>query len=91
MSSAVNGAVTNGVQVARAGLEQRLDALRRLMGKADGDPLRIVGVGAGAWGSVFVALIQVSIPPHCTRVKSEGAARRRKAISRSMKINGRCK
>ncbi|KAM1640365.1 hypothetical protein ACFX1X_010620 [Malus domestica] len=32
-------------------VEQKLDELRSLMGKAEGDPLRIVGVGAGAWGS----------------------------------------
>ncbi|GAY36883.1 hypothetical protein CUMW_025180 [Citrus unshiu] len=41
-------------------LEERLDELRRLMGKAEGDPLRIVGVGAGAWGSVFTAMLQDS-------------------------------
>lgn len=39
--------------------EERLDELRKLFGKAEGDPLRIVGVGAGAWGSVFVAMMQV--------------------------------
>lgn len=48
-----NGSV-NGV------LEEKLDELRRFLGKAEGDPLRIVGVGAGAWGSVFVALLQDS-------------------------------
>ena len=42
------------------GLEEKLDELRSLLGKADGDPLRIVGVGAGAWGSVFAALLQDS-------------------------------
>lgn len=42
------------------GLEEKLDELRRLVGKSDGDPLRIVGVGAGAWGSVFAALLQDS-------------------------------
>ncbi|KAF8398331.1 hypothetical protein HHK36_017258 [Tetracentron sinense] len=40
------------------GTEEKLDELRRLMGKAESDPLRIVGVGAGAWGSVFTALLQ---------------------------------
>ncbi|KAL0379845.1 UNVERIFIED_CONTAM: putative glycerol-3-phosphate dehydrogenase [NAD(+)] 1, cytosolic [Sesamum angustifolium] len=39
-------------------LEDKVDELRRLFGKADGDPLRIVGVGAGAWGSVFLAMLQ---------------------------------
>lgn len=41
-------------------VEERLEELRRLLGKAEGDPLRIVGVGAGAWGSVFVAMLQDS-------------------------------
>ncbi|KAM2609252.1 hypothetical protein TB1_037488 [Malus domestica] len=41
-------------------VEQKLDELQSLMGKAEGDPLRIVGVGAGAWGSVFVAMLQDS-------------------------------
>ncbi|XP_027350829.1 glycerol-3-phosphate dehydrogenase [NAD(+)] GPDHC1, cytosolic isoform X1 [Abrus precatorius] len=40
------------------GVEEKLDGLRRLVGKGDGDPLRIVSVGAGAWGSVFAALLQ---------------------------------
>ena len=39
-------------------MEEKLDELRGLLGKADGDPLRIVGVGAGAWGSVFATLLQ---------------------------------
>jgi len=38
--------------------EARLLELRSILGKADGDPLRIVGVGAGAWGSVFIAMLQ---------------------------------
>ncbi|WVZ04852.1 hypothetical protein V8G54_018198, partial [Vigna mungo] len=39
---------------------EKLDTFRRLIGKGDGDPLRIVSVGAGAWGSVFAALLQDS-------------------------------
>ncbi|CBI28613.3 hypothetical protein VitviT2T_020484 [Vitis vinifera] len=52
----LNGSVqnSNGVQ------EEKLDELRRLIGKAEGDPMRIVGVGAGAWGSVFAAMLQDS-------------------------------
>ncbi len=38
--------------------EERLAELRGLLGKVDGDALRIVGVGAGAWGSVFIAMLQ---------------------------------
>ncbi|XP_072967048.1 probable glycerol-3-phosphate dehydrogenase [NAD(+)] 1, cytosolic [Typha angustifolia] len=40
------------------GVEEKLDELRRLLGKSEGDLLKIVGVGAGAWGSVFAALLQ---------------------------------
>ncbi|KAL4600832.1 hypothetical protein ACB092_11G228500 [Castanea dentata] len=49
-----NGAIHNSNDV----FEEKVDELRRLMGKAEGDPLRIVGVGAGAWGSVFAAMLQ---------------------------------
>jgi glycerol-3-phosphate dehydrogenase (NAD+) len=49
----VNGSVNGG-----NGTEERLDELRRLLGKSDGDLLKIVGIGAGAWGSVFAALLQ---------------------------------
>ena len=38
--------------------EERLSEIRNLIEKADGDPLRIVGIGAGAWGSVFIAMLQ---------------------------------
>ncbi|XP_010279569.1 PREDICTED: probable glycerol-3-phosphate dehydrogenase [NAD(+)] 1, cytosolic [Nelumbo nucifera] len=50
-----NGSIHNGNVT-----EEKLDELRRLLGKADGDLLKIVGVGAGAWGSVFAALLQDS-------------------------------
>ncbi|KAK4749457.1 hypothetical protein SAY87_026906 [Trapa incisa] len=50
-----NGSILNGNCS-----EEKLDELRRVLGKVDGDPLRIVGVGAGAWGSVFAALLQDS-------------------------------
>lgn len=58
----VNDSVSsNGlIHHANGSLEERLDELRRLMEKAEGDPLRIVGVGAGAWGSVFTAMLQDS-------------------------------
>ncbi|KAF4361086.1 hypothetical protein CsatB_018749 [Cannabis sativa] len=39
-------------------IEDKIDEIRRLLGKAEGDPLKIVGVGAGAWGSVFIAMLQ---------------------------------
>ncbi|GAB2227951.1 hypothetical protein Droror1_Dr00009780 [Drosera rotundifolia] len=50
----------NGSTNHHNGTEEKLDELRRLLGKSDGDLLRIVGVGAGAWGSVFAALLQDS-------------------------------
>ncbi|OWM78419.1 probable glycerol-3-phosphate dehydrogenase [NAD(+)] 1, cytosolic [Punica granatum] len=54
-------AYSNGtIQNSNGSLVGKLDELRALMGKAEGDPLRIVGVGAGAWGSVFVAMLQES-------------------------------
>lgn len=52
---------SNGlIQNVNGASDDKLDELRRLMGKTEGDPLRIVGVGAGAWGSVFAALLQDS-------------------------------
>ncbi|XP_078159008.1 6-phosphogluconate dehydrogenase family protein [Carex rostrata] len=38
--------------------EERLDEFRHRLGKSEGDLLKIVGIGAGAWGSVFAALLQ---------------------------------
>ncbi|XP_061353875.1 probable glycerol-3-phosphate dehydrogenase [NAD(+)] 1, cytosolic isoform X1 [Gastrolobium bilobum] len=54
----VSNAYSNGSVQNNNGLEEKLDDLRGLFGKVDGDPLRIVGVGAGAWGSVFAAMLQ---------------------------------
>ncbi|KAL6987192.1 glycerol-3-phosphate dehydrogenase (NAD(+)) [Sarracenia purpurea var. burkii] len=51
---------SNGIHNHNNGLEEKLDELRSVLGKANGDLLRIVGVGAGAWGSVFAALLQDS-------------------------------
>lgn len=48
----------NGLALNHNGLEEKLDELRKYLGKVDGDLLKIVGVGAGAWGSVFAALLQ---------------------------------
>lgn len=48
------------MQNSNGSIEEKLDEIRRLMGKAEGDPLKIVGVGAGAWGSVFTAMLQDS-------------------------------
>eukprot|EP00249_Psilotum_nudum_P007173 c20366_g2_i1 orf=255-1778(+) len=53
-----NGEHVEHIKNAIASGEDRLDEIRRLLGKAEGDALRIAGVGAGAWGSVFIAMLQ---------------------------------
>ncbi|XP_047951549.1 probable glycerol-3-phosphate dehydrogenase [NAD(+)] 1, cytosolic [Salvia hispanica] len=53
-----NGLTNGAINVANGLSEEKIDEIRRLFGKSDGDPLRIVGVGAGAWGSVFAAMLQ---------------------------------
>lgn len=56
-----NATHSNGsIQTLNGSVEEKLDEFRALLGKAEGDPLRIVGVGAGAWGSVFAAMLQDS-------------------------------
>ncbi|PKA61771.1 putative glycerol-3-phosphate dehydrogenase [NAD(+)] 1, cytosolic [Apostasia shenzhenica] len=50
--------LSNGSIHCSNGTEEKLDELRRLLGKSDGDLLKIVSIGAGAWGSVFAALLQ---------------------------------
>lgn len=50
---------TNGpTQSTSCSLEEKVDEIRGLFNKSESDPLRIVGVGAGAWGSVFAAMLQ---------------------------------
>ncbi|ERN05139.1 hypothetical protein AMTRI_Chr01g108840 [Amborella trichopoda] len=56
--SSPNSIHSNGGIPHLNGVEEKLDELRLLLGKSEGDVLRIVGVGAGAWGSVFAALMQ---------------------------------
>ncbi|XP_073298235.1 probable glycerol-3-phosphate dehydrogenase [NAD(+)] 1, cytosolic [Primulina huaijiensis] len=53
-----NEQFVNGLALNHNGLEEKLDELRKYLGKVDGDLLKIVGVGAGAWGTVFAALLQ---------------------------------
>lgn len=38
--------------------EAKLDELRRVLDKSNDSLLKIVGIGAGAWGSIFAALLQ---------------------------------
>ncbi|KOM38443.1 hypothetical protein LR48_Vigan03g182500 [Vigna angularis] len=56
-------------QKACNGSEEKLDDVRSLVGKADGDPLRIVSVGVGAWGNVFVGLLQDTFGQFRDKVK----------------------
>ncbi|KAL8206108.1 hypothetical protein R6Q57_009659 [Mikania cordata] len=48
------------MKVESYGGRQKLDEFSRVLGKSDDDLLKIVKVGAGAWGSVFAALLQDS-------------------------------
>jgi len=73
-----NGSIQNG-----NGLEEKLDEFRRLLGKADGDPLRIVGVGAGAWGSVFAALLQDNYGQYREKVQIRIWRRPGRAVDRA--------
>ncbi|XP_059427830.1 glycerol-3-phosphate dehydrogenase [NAD(+)] GPDHC1, cytosolic isoform X2 [Corylus avellana] len=73
-----NGSIQHG-----NGLEEKLDEFRRLLGKADGDPLRIVGVGAGAWGSVFAALLQDNYGPYREKVQIRIWRRPGRAVDRA--------
>jgi len=65
------------------GLEEKLDEFRRLIGKTNGDPLRIVCIGAGAWGSVFAALLQDSYGQFRDKVQIRIWRRPGRAIDRS--------
>lgn len=65
------------------GLEEKLDEFRRLIGKTNGDPLRIVCIGAGAWGSVFAALLQDSYGQFRDKVQIRIWRRAGRAIDRS--------
>ncbi|KAK4476633.1 hypothetical protein RD792_015794 [Penstemon davidsonii] len=53
-----NGYVNGSFHNPNCSLEEKIDELCVLFGKVGGDPLKIVCVGAGAWGSVFTALLQ---------------------------------
>lgn len=59
----------NGLIQNQNGSEEKLDEFRRMLGKTDGDLLRIVGVGGGAWGSVFAALLQDSYGQYRDKVQ----------------------
>lgn len=58
MQGTHNSDHSNGSANNSNGTEKSLDELRLLLGKASGDTLIIVDVGAGPWGSVFAALLQ---------------------------------
>ncbi|KAH6784261.1 6-phosphogluconate dehydrogenase family protein [Perilla frutescens var. hirtella] len=60
MVGSIEYSYPKGVVQNSKGSEEKVDELRRYPGKGDGDLLKIVGVGAGAWGSDFAALLQDS-------------------------------
>ncbi|XP_035544381.1 glycerol-3-phosphate dehydrogenase [NAD(+)] GPDHC1, cytosolic-like isoform X2 [Juglans regia] len=74
---------SNGAIQKFNGLENKLDELRSLLGKADSDPLRIVGVGAGAWGSVFAALLQDNYGQYREKVQIRIWRRPGRAVDRA--------
>ncbi|GAB2295562.1 Glycerol-3-phosphate dehydrogenase [NAD(+)] gpdhc1, cytosolic [Dionaea muscipula] len=77
-----NNVYANGSVHHHNGNEEKLDELRRLLGKADGDLVRIVGVGAGAWGSVFAALLQDSYGQYREKVQIRIWRRPGRAVDR---------
>lgn len=74
---------SNGVVQSSYGSEEKLDELRRYVGKADGDLLKIVGVGGGAWGSVFAALLQDSYGQYRDKVQIRIWRRPGRAVDRA--------
>lgn len=75
---------TNGsLQHSNGNAQERLDELRCLLGKSDGDLLKIVGIGAGAWGSVFAALLQDAYGPFREKVQIRIWRRPGRAVDRS--------
>ncbi|KAH6817723.1 6-phosphogluconate dehydrogenase family protein [Perilla frutescens var. frutescens] len=74
---------SNGVVQNSNGSEEKVDELRRYLGKADGDLLKIVGVGAGAWGSVFAALLQDSYGQYREKVQVRIWRRAGRAVDRA--------
>ncbi|KAM7270113.1 hypothetical protein ACFE04_029327 [Oxalis oulophora] len=79
----LKGHKSNGYIQNCNGFEEKLDELRRLLGKSDGDPLRIVSVGAGAWGSVFAALLQDSYGQFRDKFQIRIWRRPRKSVDRA--------
>lgn len=81
---AMVGSYANGGGAAPAAVAaEKLDELRLLLGKSDGDTLRVVGVGAGAWGSVFCALLQDAYGRHRDRVQVRVWRRAGRAVDRA--------
>ncbi|KNA11457.1 hypothetical protein SOVF_134190 [Spinacia oleracea] len=78
-----NSLYSNGTVHNQNGYEEKVDELRSVLGKGDGDPLRIVGVGAGAWGSVFAALLQDSYGRYRDKVQIRIWRRCGRAVDRS--------
>ncbi|KAL8162325.1 hypothetical protein V2J09_013814 [Rumex salicifolius] len=80
---ACQNSYSNGSTQHINGNEDKLDELRRLLGKSEGDLLRIVGIGAGAWGSVFAALLQDSYGQFRDKIQIRVWRRPGKAVDRA--------
>lgn len=78
-----NNVYSNGSVHNHNGPEEKLDELRQILGKANGDLLRIVCVGAGAWGSVFAALLQDSYGQFRDKVQLRIWRRAGRAVDRA--------
>ncbi|KAL3632508.1 hypothetical protein CASFOL_025492 [Castilleja foliolosa] len=78
-----NNSYSNGLMQNNNGFEDKLNELRKFLGKSDGDLLKIVGVGAGAWGSVFASLLQDSYGPFRDKVQIRIWRRSGRAVDRA--------
>lgn len=78
-----NYAYSNGAMQNSNGSEEKLDELRSYLNKANGDLLKIVSVGGGAWGSVFSALLQDSYGQYRDKVQIRIWRRAKRAVDRA--------
>ncbi|EPS63816.1 hypothetical protein M569_10966 [Genlisea aurea] len=78
-----NHSFTDGSASNHNGIEDKLDDLRRILNKSNDDILRIVGVGAGAWGSVFAALLQDTYGAYRDKVQIRIWRRAGRAVDRA--------
>ncbi|KAK4485466.1 hypothetical protein RD792_008107 [Penstemon davidsonii] len=80
---AISKPYSNGNISNHNGLEEKLDEFRRFLGKSNDDLLKIVGVGGGAWGSVFAALLQDNYGAFRDKVQIRIWRRPRRAVDKA--------